>query len=51
MEAAATTLWNCVICVPWEEYQQLSPLPRLNLTSAGHTDSVQNGLVTSQNIM
>ena len=31
MEAAATTLWNCVICVPWEEYQQLSlslpPLP------------------------
>ena len=54
---AATTLWNCVICVPWEEYQQLSlPLsfssfPRLYLTSAGHTTSVQNGLATSQTIM
>ena len=24
---AATTLWNCVICVPWEEYQQPSSSP------------------------
>ena len=32
-----TSLWNCVICVPWEEYQQHSLLPFHRLYPQGKT--------------